>query len=205
VTAPPRRCALPAPAAAPVRDCCGLPSGAAARPQPRHRPDAMAAGPLLPIPERTFERGHSQSPRQRPAPPHEAHRCCVRPPLPQPASGCGTAMPRRAAPARRAGGSRPPPTPPGAIRSSASQTISPPGRRLAEPSPMTQRRAWTRFDFPQPFGPTMPVRPGSIASSVASTKDLNPTSRNRSHGSRLSPGRRRDHSDTESPPFNRPP
>ena len=44
---------------------------------------------------------------------------------------------------------------------------------------MTQRSASTRFDLPQPFGPTIPVRPGSITSSVASTKDLNPTKWNR--------------------------
>src|SRR5262249_14207883 len=59
-------------------------------------------------------------------------------------------------------------------------SISPPRSRLAEPSPMTQRKASTRFDLPQPFGPTMPVRPGSIASSVGSTKDLKPARRSRS-------------------------
>ena len=31
---------------------------------------------------------------------------------------------------------------------------------LYELSPITQRRASTRFDLPQPFGPTTPVRPG---------------------------------------------
>ena len=44
---------------------------------------------------------------------------------------------------------------------------------------MTQRMASTRFDFPQPFGPTTPVRPGSIWKSVASQKLLKPTSRKR--------------------------
>ena len=44
---------------------------------------------------------------------------------------------------------------------------------------MTQRRASTRFDLPQPFGPTTPVRPGSIAKSVGSTKDLKPIRRSR--------------------------
>src|SRR5713101_9233297 len=53
-------------------------------------------------------------------------------------------------------------------------SISPPRMRLAEFSPITQRSASTRFDLPQPFGPTMPVMPGSIASSVRSTEDLNP-------------------------------
>ena len=50
--------------------------------------------------------------------------------------------------------------------------------RLAEFSPMTQRRASTKFDLPQPFGPTIPVRPGPISSSVLSTKDLKPLRRN---------------------------
>src|SRR5262245_54551870 len=40
---------------------------------------------------------------------------------------------------------------------------------------MTQRRASSRLDLPQPFGPT-PVRPVSMTSSVGSTNDLNPTS-----------------------------
>src|SRR5713226_6874919 len=51
---------------------------------------------------------------------------------------------------------------------------SPPRMRLAEFSPITQRSASTRFDLPQPLGPTMPVMPGSIANSVRSTKDLKP-------------------------------
>ena len=50
---------------------------------------------------------------------------------------------------------------------------------LCEVSPMTQRSASTRFDLPQPFGPTTPVRPGSIRKSVGSTKDLKPSSRRR--------------------------
>src|SRR5688572_15024103 len=50
---------------------------------------------------------------------------------------------------------------------------------LCEVSPMTQRRASTRFDLPQPFGPTTPVSPGSIRKSVGSTKDLKPTRRRR--------------------------
>ena len=39
-------------------------------------------------------------------------------------------------------------------------------------SPMTQRKASTRLDLPQPFGPTTPVRPGSIWKSVAFAKTL---------------------------------
>src|SRR5262249_517091 len=50
---------------------------------------------------------------------------------------------------------------------------------LCDASPITQRNASTRFDLPQPFGPTTPVRPGSIRKSVGSTKDLKPISRNR--------------------------
>jgi len=48
-----------------------------------------------------------------------------------------------------------------------------------EASPITQLIASTRFDFPQPFGPTTPVSPGSIRKSVGSTKDLKPIRRNR--------------------------
>src|SRR6187551_3326043 len=44
------------------------------------------------------------------------------------------------------------------------------------PSPITQRMASSRLDLPQPLGPTTPVRPGSILSSVGSTKLLNPLS-----------------------------
>ena len=43
-----------------------------------------------------------------------------------------------------------------------------------ELSPITQRRASTRLDLPQPFGPTMPVSPGSIRKSVDSAKVLKP-------------------------------
>src|ERR1044072_2968084 len=54
----------------------------------------------------------------------------------------------------------------------------PPARiALAELAPITQRRASSRFDLPQPFGPTMPVSPGSIRNSVGSTKDLKPERR----------------------------
>src|SRR5882757_5080295 len=54
----------------------------------------------------------------------------------------------------------------------------PPARMaLAELAPITQRSASRRFDLPQPFGPTMPVTPGSIRNSVGSTKDLKPERR----------------------------
>ena len=50
---------------------------------------------------------------------------------------------------------------------------------LYEDSPITQRSASTKFDLPQPFGPTTPVKPGSIRKSVGSTKDLKPSRRRR--------------------------
>ncbi len=50
---------------------------------------------------------------------------------------------------------------------------------LYEDSPITQRSASTRFDLPQPFGPTTPVKPGSIRKSVGSTNDLKPSRRRR--------------------------
>src|SRR5215475_10736296 len=50
---------------------------------------------------------------------------------------------------------------------------------LCEVSPIAQRNASTRFDLPQPFGPTTPVRPGSITKSVGSTNDLKPCRRRR--------------------------
>src|ERR1700748_3137660 len=52
---------------------------------------------------------------------------------------------------------------------------------LYELSPITQRRASTRFDLPQPFGPTTPVRPGSIRNSALSQKLLKPVRRKRSN------------------------
>src|SRR6201987_314254 len=50
---------------------------------------------------------------------------------------------------------------------------------LCDVSPIAQRSASTRFDLPQPFGPTTPVRPGSITKSVGSTNDLKPWRRRR--------------------------
>ena len=44
---------------------------------------------------------------------------------------------------------------------------------------MAQRSASSKFDLPQPFGPTTPVSPGSIRISVGSTKDLKPSRRRR--------------------------
>jgi hypothetical protein len=41
---------------------------------------------------------------------------------------------------------------------------------------MTQERASTTLDLPDPFGPTTQVMPGSKRSVVAEAKDLNPLS-----------------------------
>src|SRR5208337_1654668 len=62
-------------------------------------------------------------------------------------------------------------------------TSSMPEPRMAlnELSPITQRRASTRFDLPQPFGPTTPVKPDSILNSAASQKLLKPVRRKRSN------------------------
>src|SRR5262245_66346602 len=56
-------------------------------------------------------------------------------------------------------------------------SISPPRICLTRFSPIAQRSASTRFDLPQPLGPTIPVMPGSIRNSVGSTNDLNPARR----------------------------
>jgi hypothetical protein len=58
-------------------------------------------------------------------------------------------------------------------------SIPPARMALAELAPITQRSASSRFDLPQPFGPTIPVTPGSIRNSVTSTKDLKPERRSR--------------------------
>ena len=48
---------------------------------------------------------------------------------------------------------------------------------LARFSPITQRSASSRFDLPQPLGPTTPVSPSWITKSVGSTKLLKPLRR----------------------------
>src|SRR3954454_10163835 len=58
---------------------------------------------------------------------------------------------------------------------------------LCELSPITQRSASTRFDLPQPFGPTTPARAASIRKSVGSTKVLKPTTRRRLSFMRANP------------------
>src|SRR6202012_273016 len=55
-------------------------------------------------------------------------------------------------------------------------SILPPRRLLAPCSPITQDRASTTFDLPEPLGPTTQVMPGSRRSVVAEAKDLKPRS-----------------------------
>jgi len=47
---------------------------------------------------------------------------------------------------------------------------------LALCSPSAQRTASPTFDFPQPFGPTIAVMPGSTLTTVFSANDLKPLS-----------------------------
>jgi hypothetical protein len=56
--------------------------------------------------------------------------------------------------------------------------ISTDAARTFKPDPRAYALGPERFDLPQPFGPTTPVSPFSIRSSVGSTKDLKPSSRN---------------------------
>lgn len=53
-------------------------------------------------------------------------------------------------------------------------SILPPRRVLAPCSPMTQARASTTLDLPEPLGPTTTQMPGSNLRVVADAKDLNP-------------------------------
>ncbi|MNW54466.1 hypothetical protein D3C74_320670 [compost metagenome] len=53
-------------------------------------------------------------------------------------------------------------------------SILPPRSDLAPCSPMTQDRASTTLDLPEPFGPTTHVTPGSKRRVVADANDLNP-------------------------------
>src|SRR4249919_2152799 len=53
-------------------------------------------------------------------------------------------------------------------------SIFPPRRDLAPCSPITQLRASTTLDLPEPFGPTTQVMPGSKLRVVTEAKDLNP-------------------------------
>src|ERR1700729_4415777 len=61
-----------------------------------------------------------------------------------------------------------------AVPANAPSSLLPPRSGLTPCSPMTQENASTTFDFPDPFGPTTQVMPGSNRSEVAEAKDLNP-------------------------------
>src|SRR5262249_55234935 len=61
-----------------------------------------------------------------------------------------------------------------AVPAKTTSSILPPRRLLAPCSPITQAKASTMFDLPDPFGPTTQVIPGSKRSVVAEAKDLNP-------------------------------
>src|SRR5262249_22505175 len=60
------------------------------------------------------------------------------------------------------------------VPAKTTSSILPPRRLLAPCSPITQAKASTMFDLPDPFGPTTQVMPGSNRSDVAEAKDLNP-------------------------------
>jgi len=55
-------------------------------------------------------------------------------------------------------------------------SIAWPRRLLADCSPSTHNTASEMLDFPDPFGPTMTVTPGSRDRTVRSAKDLKPLS-----------------------------
>src|ERR671917_1017106 len=63
-----------------------------------------------------------------------------------------------------------------AVPAKMTSSILPPRRLLAPCSPITQLRASTTLDLPEPLGPTTHVMPGSSRSVVAEAKDLKPFS-----------------------------
>ena len=62
------------------------------------------------------------------------------------------------------------------VPANMTSSILAPRRDLAPCSPITQVRASTTLDFPEPFGPTTQVIPGSSRRVVADAKDLKPLS-----------------------------
>src|SRR5581483_176557 len=60
------------------------------------------------------------------------------------------------------------------VPAKTTSSILPPRRLFAPCSPITQDRASTMLDLPEPFGPTTHVMPGSRRSEVADANDLNP-------------------------------
>src|SRR6266851_7992005 len=61
-----------------------------------------------------------------------------------------------------------------AVPAKTTSSILPPRRVLTPCSPITQEKASTTLDLPDPFGPTTHVMPGSKRMDVAEAKDLNP-------------------------------
>ena len=61
-----------------------------------------------------------------------------------------------------------------AVPAKMTSSILPPRSDFAPCSPITQARASTTLDLPDPLGPTMQVMPGSSWSVVAEAKDLKP-------------------------------
>src|SRR5438105_6195284 len=60
------------------------------------------------------------------------------------------------------------------VPAKTTSSILPPRSDLAPCSPITQDKASTMLDLPEPFGPTTQVMPGSRRSDVAEAKDLKP-------------------------------
>src|ERR1700729_225721 len=60
------------------------------------------------------------------------------------------------------------------VPAKTTSSILPPRRDLAPCSPMTQARASTMLDLPEPLGPTTQVMPDSRRSEVADANDLKP-------------------------------
>src|SRR5687767_14981085 len=78
-----------------------------------------------------------------------------------------------------------------AVPAKITSSMPPPRRLFGLPSPIAQRIASNRLDLPQPFGPTIPVSPGSTRSSDGSTKLLKPLSFSRRIFKALPPDRLR--------------
>ncbi len=74
-----------------------------------------------------------------------------------------------------------------AVPAKITSSIPPERMDLGEFSPITQRIASSRLLLPQPLGPTTPVSPGSIRSSLGSTKLLKPLSLSLRNSTRASP------------------
>src|SRR6476659_1788963 len=63
-----------------------------------------------------------------------------------------------------------------AVPAKMTSSILPPRSVRGPCAPSTHATASTRFDFPEPFGPTTTVTPGANSSDVLSAKDLKPLS-----------------------------